>query len=191
MSSVMRFDEWQDSNGTTLLDGAGGSLTVPSGFLPAGSVLQVVSTTKTDTFTASVSDWTDITGLSATITPQSTSSKIIVSAFVNAGDTSGDNSTIYRFMRDATPIGVGDSAGSRVPASVFVYQSGGRKQQSGGHTIVDSPNTSSAITYKLQIGYDAMFSTAQTVYLNRAEDDEDANTRARTVSSITLMEIAG
>ena len=54
---------------------------VAGGALPAGSILQVVSVTKTDSFTTSSSSFVDITGLSATITPSSASSKILVSSF--------------------------------------------------------------------------------------------------------------
>ena len=46
-----------------------------------GRVLQVVTTTKTDTFTTTSSSLTDITGLSASITPASTSNKILIIAF--------------------------------------------------------------------------------------------------------------
>mgnify|MGYP000052234226 CR=1 FL=1 len=77
MSSVMRFDEWQDSNGVSLLDGSGGSLTVPSGFLPAGSVLQVVrATDQTNRTTTSTS--TIDANISVTITPQRDSSDILI-----------------------------------------------------------------------------------------------------------------
>jgi hypothetical protein len=54
--------------------------TLSSSRLPTGSVLQVVSTSKTDTFSSSSSgSWIDITGLSATITPTNSSNKILVS----------------------------------------------------------------------------------------------------------------
>ena len=52
--------------------------TLPGARLPAGSVLQVVSTTKTDTFTMTGQTQTAITGLTATITPTSASSKILI-----------------------------------------------------------------------------------------------------------------
>lgn len=76
MSSVMRFDEWQDSEGVSLLDGSGGSLTVPSGFLPAGSVLQVVQATDSTLRTTSSGSFVSA-GISASITPQASGNKII------------------------------------------------------------------------------------------------------------------
>ena len=60
---------------------------IVSSALPTGSILQVVSTTKTDTFTSTSTSMVDITGLSATITPSSTSSKILVMASVASGNT--------------------------------------------------------------------------------------------------------
>jgi len=45
-------------------------------------VLQVVSATKTDTFSTSSTSFVDVTGLTANITPSSTSSKIMVFVFL-------------------------------------------------------------------------------------------------------------
>ena len=46
-----------------------------------GNILQVVSTTKTDTFSTTSTSYVDITGLSVSITPTSTSSKIFIKYF--------------------------------------------------------------------------------------------------------------
>ena len=52
----------------------------------AGKILQVQSTIKTDTFTTTSGSVTDITGLSVSITPASTSNKVLVIARVNIAD---------------------------------------------------------------------------------------------------------
>ena len=84
-----------------------------SGSLPAGSVLQVVSTTKTDAFsTTAIDTWTDVTDLEATITPRSTSSKIFCSVEMGHVDASGVTGINFRLARNGTPVGVGDQVGS-------------------------------------------------------------------------------
>jgi hypothetical protein len=60
----------KDENSVEVFDG--------STFGPIGKILQVVSTTKTDVFTTSSGSFTDITGLSVSITPSSTSSKVLI-----------------------------------------------------------------------------------------------------------------
>lgn len=84
MSSVMRFDEWQDSNGSAVAFGAGGKFRAP------GTVLQVVNTSKTDTFSSASTSFTQVTGMAATITPFfATSSIVVLGQFVVSN---GDNS---------------------------------------------------------------------------------------------------
>jgi len=55
-----------------------GDTGVPASGMPTGSVIQVQSTTKTNTFSTTSTSFTDVTGLSVSITPISTSSKILV-----------------------------------------------------------------------------------------------------------------
>ena len=159
---------------------------IDSGALPTGSILQVVSTTKTDTFTMSSATYADVTGLSASITPSSTSSKIFV--LLNTwGDTNTADIGMLRLMRDATPIGVGDSEGSRVAASVsFSTFAGSNDPTSASASVLDSPNTTSTITYKAQIRL-----ASGTAYINRYHSDINSAVAPRTASSITLMEVAG
>ena len=153
-----------------------------------GRILQVLSTTKTDTFTSSSTSFVDITGLSATITPSSTSSKILFMASVASGNTS-NNQYGFRFMRDATPIAVGDAAGSRVPVTIGVYFGGsGAEYHFSTLTsqVLDTPSTTSSVTYKVQGATNATSFT-----INRNGQDTDASTIRRAVSTITLMEVAG
>ena len=55
----------------------------------SGSVIQVASTSKTDPFSTSSTSFVDVTGLSVSITPTSTSSKILVLGYVHTS-VSGD-----------------------------------------------------------------------------------------------------
>lgn len=151
-----------------------------------GTVLQVQSTTKTDTFTTSSSSFTDVTGLSVSITPKSTSSKILVlSSITGTGGTSTTN-LFLRLVRDSTAIAVGDAAGSRTQATIKVRDQDSQSSMSITH--LDSPATTSAITYKIQVRNQGGSSVT---YINRGVADGDAVDTARTVSNITAMEIAG
>jgi hypothetical protein len=61
--------------------------------------------------------------------------------------------------------------------------------QSINHTFLDSPATTSAITYKLQFRSE-LTSGSYTVWANRTNTDTDTSTYGRGATSITVMEIA-
>ena len=148
-------------------------------------VLQVVSTTKTDTFTTSSTSFTDITGMSVSITPSSSSSKILVVSSINGAHSPSNNDSFVRLLRGSTPISIGDASGSRTPAT-FQMQAGQTNWTITGSVIfLDSPATTSATTYKLDCRV-----TSNSMYINRSENDADAAGRARTASTITVMEIS-
>jgi len=157
--------------------------------LPTGSVLQVVSTIKTDQFTTTATSFTDVTGLSVSITPSSVSNKILVIA--NPNLSGGNIQVAARLVRDSTALAVGNSAGSRVQATVAVVGNASANDNAGmpmslAINFLDSPATTSSTTYKIQ-----MQVNSGTGYLNSASDDQDAAYRARTSSTITVMEIKG
>ena len=82
MTSILKVD--------TIQTAAGGTPTAADlGLNVSGSILQVVSVTKADTFSVSGATFTDITDLSASITPTSTNSKILIVASVSASASSG------------------------------------------------------------------------------------------------------
>jgi hypothetical protein len=155
-----------------------------------GAVLQVVSTTKTDTFTTSSTSFVDITGLSVSITPQSASSKILIIGSVYGSSTAGTNLIQIQLLRDSTGIGIGDAAGSRTQVTSALYAgdtAGGGSVGTMTGNFFDLPNTTSALTYKFQV----RSTSASNVNVNRSVADADSAVQARAISSITLMEIAG
>ena len=156
--------------------------------MPANSVLQVVQTTKTDTFSSSSTSFVDITGLTATITPSSTSSRILVIANVAVADAIG-YFVMLRLARGGSAILQGDAAGSRIRTGGMVYNNPGsnNEQHSWSQQVVDSPASTSTLTYSVQI----MQINGATHYVNRLARDDDANYEPRSASSIILMEIAG
>ena len=151
--------------------------------------VQVIQTVKTDTFTSASSGFVDITGLSVNITPTSASNRILVLFSTAIGMEAGYFSGGVRLVRNSTAIYLGDAAGSRTPASGWAWSNA---QNYGIYTLsgsfLDSPSTTSATTYKLQLvsGYSGV-----TVYLNRGSYDTDGSVSARLPSQITVMEISG
>ncbi len=148
-------------------------------------ILQVVSTNKTDTFGTTSTSFVDVTGLTVSITPSSSSSKILVAAFVNLGSLAGTNATYARLLRGSTAIAIGDAAGSRTQASLAV-EGAGAASLPGTIIFVDSPSTTSSTTYKIQICTNG----GGSAYVNRSDNDADAAGRARLASSITVLEIS-
>ena len=173
------------------LDGNGDISGLVAGALPAnvigaGAVLQVVSNIKTDTFTTTSTSFTDITGLSVSITPTSASSKILVMYSLVHG-TNPSSFSIVRLVRGSTAIAVGDASGSRKQITSLSWSGGATNVMNmQSMNFLDSPATTSSTTYKLQIISDG----GHTQYINRNARDDDASYEPRAVSTITVMEIA-
>ena len=158
----------------------------------AGKILQVVSTTKTDTSSfssSSTNTFVDLSGLTVSITPTAASSKILIQFDVSVAV--GTGTVHVRLVRGSTAIAVGDSVSSRLQSTVA------RRSQSSVYALectpmsmsfLDSPNTTSATTYKLQGTAGSSYNT--TYYVNRSSGDTDADYGSRVASSITVMEVA-
>ena len=151
-----------------------------------GKVLQVVSTTKTDTFTLNSATYTDVTGLSASITPSAATSKILVLVSLNMGSNAGNGFAYARIVRDSTAIAIGDSAGSRIQSTTGSTSEEAAVQFFGGANFLDSPATTSSLTYKIQLYAQAGVSAA---YINRSHTDSNGSDGMRAVSTITVLEI--
>lgn len=180
------------SDGTTIATLSSTGLTMAAGkkVFSEGSVLQVVTVNKTDTFSMASTTWADVTGLSLSITPTSASNKILVLASVAFGV--DVNFAYIRLVRDSTVINVGDAAGSRpqvTGAQVYSSASPTYVVTQVPITYLDSPSTTSATTYKIQL---RIGDTSQTAYINRtASDRNTANYEWRGVSNIVVMEVKG
>ena len=157
----------------------GGKVYIP------GHVIQVLQTLKTDTFTLSGTNvFTDITGISLSITPTSTSSRILINTFIPVAVDNGYNVHL-RLMRDSTAICIGDASSNRPRSTWQGFFNTNEDQWPVSIQFLDSPATTSAITYKVQ-----MKSGVQ-CYVNRTSTDRDTvNFDARTASTIIVMEIA-
>lgn len=149
-------------------------------------VLQVVSSPKTDSFTTTSGSYVDVTGLSVSITPTSSSSKILVMFSVSAGIPGDIMHGYLTLVRGSTEIFKADTAGSRRSATAVV-NTATQCQFTYAGMYLDSPATTSATTYKIQ----ALSSNGNTLCINRsARDTNLLDYDGRSVSSITVMEIA-
>jgi hypothetical protein len=146
-----------------------------------GKILQVVSVFKADTFSMTGATYTDVTGLSASITPQSSTSKIICIGQINSSTNTGEF-VFGQLVRDATVIGNG-TGGSSVNAITSTYIATNLAMQTTPIFFVDSPATTSATTYKMQI---KSGSAGVVVYINRRAVD----TAVGGSSSLILMEVS-
>jgi hypothetical protein len=145
-----------------------------------GSVLQVVSTTKTDTFSmTSTTTFTDVTGLSVSITPKSSSSKILITSHIHNSN-SGLNHNMFNLVRDSTNIA--QPSADTYSATIGVSFAANTDFSVGSISHLDSPSTTSSVTYKIQAKV-----SGGTLWVNRRGDLASVSA----VSSITLMEIAG
>ena len=149
-------------------------------------VLQVVSTTKTDTYTMSSTTYATVTGLTATITPSSATSKILVIASLSAAGQAGITRATSRLIRDSTPIAIADTAGSRVVGTTAIPLLAASEISSQILLFLDSPSLTSAIVYGVQIKCNNAGQTS----VNRSYSDGNTIDDSRAVSTITVMEIS-
>jgi len=183
MASIIRVDTLQDSGGNNLLVSNGsGSLTTNN--IGKGKIGQVLQTAKTDTTSTTSSSFVDITGMSVSITPSATDSKILVEVQTWVCGGSSANQPI-NLLRGSTVIGVADtSADYTMP---FRQASDGQNQYRMFNlttTFLDSPSSSSSTTYKLQ-----WKTNSGTLYLNRSVDEGGLGSGVNACSTITVSEV--
>ena len=148
----------------------------------AGKVLQVLQGTLTTSVSTTSTSYINL--VTVAITPTATDSKIYVSFTTNAG-TYGDINHLYTSLfRDSTEIGSATSTGSRTGAQA-VTNTGGQQQFTYAGALLDSPSSTSAITYAVKIKV-----STGTGYWNRSSRDNNAAAfDGRSVSQITVMEV--
>jgi hypothetical protein len=188
------------ANGTlkvgTITNSAGsGNIAIGSGvtMTGAGRILQVVSVTKSDTYSESIAgntmSSTNITGLTASLTPASTSNKILITGSIATGRDSNDsNSGVgVAMFRGGSLVGVGDAASSRTRVTSMSHHAADLNITTVPINFLDSPSSTSEQTYTFRF-LNADGSTSN-ITLNKSESDADAAYAGRAISTITLMEI--
>ena len=159
----------------------------------AGHVIQVVQGEFGTTASAATADAVSVdTGLEATITPTSANSKILIQYSVFLGSANAYNVS-SRIVRGSTQLGNGTQEGSRPVANAMYITYTGSTGADPYHisclsnSYLDAPSTTSATTYKIQMGKYGN----QNVYINRSANFQNqAGYDTIPLSTITLMEIA-
>tara|TARA_R110000803_G_scaffold207479_1_gene275424 strand:+ start:146 stop:658 length:513 start_codon:yes stop_codon:yes gene_type:complete len=154
-----------------------------------GKVLQIITANKLDTFSSTSRTFVDVTGLSVQITPSSTTSKILVTGALVC---SASNVWVFaRLMRDSTQVLTpAGTLGDRTTANFGfgTYNAGTYMPYTLPIHALDSPSSTSQLTYKIQIE-----TNAGTGYVNTTARDNNNSSGydMRGVSTITVTEIAG
>jgi hypothetical protein len=173
MASILNVDQVKNANGTTS----------PPVSIP-GHIIQMQSSVSTAASSISSQTYADIPSMTATITPTSTSSKILIQvSFGLLCSNSTGTGCMMKLLRGSTEIGQGVGADTH---NVFMQNYDGANSvfHQASHMFVDSPSSTSAITYKMQW---ALTGSGETWYMNRRGSDN----YARTSSTFLLTEIAG
>ena len=187
MSSILKVDEIQDTSGNNIINENAGTITVgkagnttnivgtlqnDGAALVTGKLLQVVQSITNTNISTTSTTYQDV--LTANITPSSTSSKILILTNVpcrKEDSAAGNNAVGLRILRDATVLNTfGQYIAWNDNNTVF-------EQETGSFDYLDSPNSTSQITYKTQ------FRSMTGGQVAVCHDTSGA--------SLTLMEIAG
>jgi len=160
-----------------------------------GSIVQVKQAVNSAMSSEAIGNgvWEDISGLSVSITPTTTTNNILVHYRVAMASTKGQYTTFLRIVRDSTAIGLGDQTGStrkRATSSRATGPTDWNDYEVMHHSnmFLDNPTGFSlgdSLTYKLQW----TDSYGQTFYLNRSIGDGDNIHYASQISHITVMEV--
>ena len=164
---------------------------IPAGGLSGGAsggIIQVKQTFKADvtSFTSnSSSTYADISGMSVSITPSSSSNKILVSFVASVSTNSSDRNNSIKLLRDSTDI-CKSTTGSSLNATIIDKTFDGKYIMNFTQTFLDEPGDTNAHTYKLQWACEGSGGSSKTYFLNRKGD----NSNEGATSTITVMEVS-
>ena len=183
MSSILKVDQLQDSGGNSIISSNGSGTFTPGSLnianaqiataaaiatskLGTGAVAQMQFAKRTSDFSTTSNSYVDVSNLTFTLTPTSTSSKILVFAFGRSGSAAGSNEIRWRILRDSTTVNAGRdmysvSGGGIYSASIFCLG-------------VDQPSSTSSLTYKLQGLSENNSDAARIVIANTSEVNQHA-----------------
>ena len=181
-----------------VLNGSTGVISASSlSGISTGKILQTKQVVKTDAYSfvsSSGNERVDITGLTLAITPSSASNKILVQYRVNVGGPNGAYRIMVHLMRGSSDIYRGDQDSgqtnqTRCSNHINTMNDGVGASRTALTTgqFLDSPNTTSSTTYKLQIH---TVNSGNTYYINRSSYSSNDVYVGREPSHITLMEVA-
>jgi len=180
------------SGSNNIVLASNGKVTFPQN---TGNILQVVSTTKTDTAsnsTASQAFWNN-TDFKATITPSSASSKILITAVVMLGIDS--QQSLYAQLRKDGGIITGalgqSESGLGTQAQATYHHSYSTSAEAPLPVIINYLDTAGNTNQRYyNLAFSHTSGLARTMYLNRGSSNANDYNKGKSTSSITLMEIA-
>ena len=164
-----------------------------SGTFNGGGIIQVKQAVQSQPITASGGDFhgsggnnfsamADISGLSVTITPTRSDSKILISYHLYIG---GNNTVTYiRLLRNSTGLAIPSGMVNGSTGVNFTTTASNGFMSTNSFQFLDSPDTTSSVTYKLQWAGNSSY----TLYLNRYPGSSTSYIGS---SSITVMEVSG
>jgi len=159
----------------TAADLASGAITANA--LPAGSVLQVVSNTSNTTESTTLTTYSELASISASITPSSTSSKILVNLSVGVhGDSDQDGHDVGVQIKLTQTIS-GTETTVRESNGVGAGRGGQMSIMTTDIQALVSPNTTSAVTFKF--------------YYRRTSGNRNLYVNSNRLATLILQEIAG
>jgi hypothetical protein len=179
---------------TTTITGATGIDNIQAA---TGAVLQVQSKNYQGAYSTNTASWLDVTNFNVTITPTSTSSKILVNSLVQLGSSDWAGLNVVRKVTGQADVIINqgnDTLGSKQNStygSINIAQWATEITAPMAMVYLDSPATTSTVTYQVQV-VARWGTTAQTVYINRPHAwNNDAISGRVTSSNIVVQEIAG
>tara|TARA_R100000306_G_C4362873_1_gene136190 strand:- start:378 stop:1214 length:837 start_codon:yes stop_codon:yes gene_type:complete len=166
-----------------------------------GQVLQAVKTDRTSITSTTTNAYAAITGLTQAITPAATSSKVLVLAYISWHLVPSANGTIhFGIFRDSTQVGQGAADASRNPSTVTFRGTSGQTtpglawytygMRSDAFQFLDSPSSTSAITYSIKVSGGATYTS--TIIVNgtdTATGGSQLDYQPAASSGITVMEV--
>jgi len=177
-----------------VLNGSTNAITPKTAVQPTGSILQVVSTTKQDTFSiegvSSSGGYSAITGLSASITPSSLSNKILITCNLAGGHSVARYITSFRLYKAGAHLAgaSGTAESSREAVWMNIKQGDvNTYRQNISNQYLDTAGGTNPILYQLYVKVE---DAGNYFRLNTSGDDNDNWYNGRASSTITLTEIA-
>ena len=151
-----------------------------------GKINQVVQATKLNVASTTSTSFADVSGMSVAITPSASNSKVLIMVQYSLGCSSGYK-MYTQLVRGSTAIYIGDADGSRTRASFGSKANANDDVRAVSHIFLDSPATTSATTYKLQMAVES----GGTAYFGTSKSGADNNNSIYSVdsASITVSEI--
>lgn len=148
----------------------------------SGGIIQVLQTFKPDNYMTNSTSFVDVPGMSVTITPKSANSKILVLIDGTVGNGHVSYGTRLNLVRNGTNIAQ-STTGTVAQQTMQIFSTDNYATNTVSISYLDSPATTSAVTYKLQL---CSFNSASYSAWNRQPTGDGYPN----VSSITLMEVA-